>query len=46
MRLLKLTIAVLVVSLFAGCVTVRQQDLDAWVASRTSRLKFSTSDMG
>lgn len=31
MRLLKLTIAVLVVSLLAGCATVRQQDLDAWV---------------
>ena len=31
MRLLQLTLAVLVVSLLAGCATVRQQDLDAWV---------------
>jgi len=31
MRLLQLTAAMAIVSLLAGCATVRQQDLDAWV---------------
>jgi len=31
MRLLQLTTAMAIVSLLAGCATVRQQDLDAWV---------------
>lgn len=31
MRLLQLTTAIAVVFLLAGCATVRQQDLDAWV---------------